>query len=135
MQPAGEPVVDDRVVVGDRGGPVHADVEGLVEGEVVRDGRRDHDPSDLGAVHPQRDGAALADPATGVGELHPHLVSSGGQGFVAARGVHLKSEVVVGVAEPALVEIHRPAAESTALGDEDPFRAAVGDLDFRGDGV
>ena len=41
--------------------------------------------TDLGAVDEERGGAALAQPAAVVGELHPDLVLAGGDGVGAVR--------------------------------------------------
>jgi hypothetical protein len=47
----------------------------------------------------------------------------------------LDAEQVVAIAQPAVLEVQRPAADAAALGDDHPLRAALGHLDLRRHGV
>ena len=86
------------VVVADGCGAVGADVEGLVGGEQHRHCVASTLPcADLGAVEVEGDGAALAEAAAVVGELHPHLVVAGGDVGVAVDVEPLQAEQVVAV--------------------------------------
>jgi hypothetical protein len=82
--------------------------------------------ADLLGVDVEGDGAALADAAAVVGELHPRLVGAGGQLRVGADVGAQDTDEVVGVAEPSLVGVQRPAAEVAALG------AGLGHVDLGG---
>ena len=67
-----------RVVGGDQCALLGADVAGVVGGEDHCGGGVDVSLAGLGAVDVQRDGAALAEAAAVVAELHPHLVVPAG---------------------------------------------------------
>src|SRR4051794_1355548 len=79
VDPSGELVVPGAVVLGDGCSGVAADVEGLVHGEEELVGALDAAPPDGLAVDVEGDGAALADAAAVVGELHPRLMTAGRQ--------------------------------------------------------
>ncbi len=78
---------------------------------------------------------SLADAATVVVELHPHLTGAGFERRVAADEVVLDAEEVVAVRRPALVEVQAPATGDAALDDDRTVGATLGDLDLGGDRV
>ena len=67
------------VVRRDRGSAVLADVTAVISGEDHRKRHGNVPFADLLAVNVQRRPAALAQAAAGIGELHAHLVLTGGQ--------------------------------------------------------
>ena len=87
------------------------------------------------AVDEERDVAALAEAATVVGELHPHLVLPAGIVPVAIDLEPLQAEEVVAVRRLAVRDVEREAAERAALGDDHAFGAAVGHDDLGRDGM
>ena len=84
LDPAVERVAVRPVVGRDRSAGVLADIAAVVGREDVRQRRVDVAFSDLLAVGVERDLAALAQAAAGVGELHPDLMSPAGIGVVAS---------------------------------------------------
>src|SRR5690606_7256693 len=133
VQRAGERVVHDRIVVGHRRRAVAADVERLVEREVVRNGRLDLALGDLLAVDEQATGAAAPDASALVAEVEHHLVPAGRQRLRRGDLLDAQAEVVVGVARLAVRHVERPPAEATALGDDHAVRAAFGHFHLGGD--
>ena len=120
---AGEPAVPRPVVVAHRCRGVAPDVGGLVGREEHRN-RGLHAPVARGlAVHEERHGAALPEPASVVGELHPHLVLARGDGLLAVHLEQLQAEEVVAIGELPVLRVEREAAERPALGEDDPVRA------------
>ena len=115
---ARELVVAGPVLVTDAGAVVAADIGRLVTGEDHRDGCGEATVADLVAVDVERDGRALGETATVIGELRAHLVVAGRQRLVAGDGEALEPEQVVAVLRDPILGVHAPAGERAALGDD-----------------
>src|SRR6185312_6160445 len=130
-----EGVVARPVVVAHRRRVVRADVGRLVAGEDHGHGSLDAAFARLGSVDVQRDRATLREPASVVGELHPHLVRPGREGGAALDLEALQAEQVVAVRRLPGLGVEAPAGERAALGDDDALGAVLGDDDLGRDRV
>jgi hypothetical protein len=106
---SGEGVVAGRIVVADGRAGVAADVGGFIQGVDVGVGSFHPSAGDLVAVHIEGGGAALAEPAAVVGELHAQLMLAGAQGLLGGDGGALQAEEAVVVARAAVLEVQHPA--------------------------
>ena len=86
---AGECIVHREVVIGDRGSTVDADVERLVEGEVVGGGLLDPAFAGDPAISGEPDFRALADAAAVVLEFQGQFLGSRDQRFVRPDAVEV----------------------------------------------
>src|SRR6478736_1036472 len=120
----GEAAALRGVVVTDRRGRVRADVARLIGREDHRDGGLDAALAGLRAVEVEGDGAALAEAAAVVGELHAHLMGAGWDRPTALDGEVLDAEQVVGVLGLAVLDVEAPAGERAALSHDHALGAA-----------
>jgi len=114
---------------------VAADLHRFVHREEERVRAFDPSAASQFAIAVERRGAALAETATVICELHPHLVRAGRQ-LLGRRHVELlEAEEVVVVSEPAPMRVEAPAAKIAAMRRDNTRGAAVRHIDIRGDRV
>ena len=125
----------DVVAEIDRGAGVFAYVEALVEGVADGDGALDASLCELLAVGGEGEGAALAHAAAVIFEVGDEVVLARGEDLRGGDVVLVAIDGVVVEDGLALFEVEGPAAEESALRDDDPFRPGfVGDRNVGRDG-
>src|SRR4029453_13227396 len=106
------------VVRGDRGAAVLADVAAVVGGKDDRQRCADVSLADVLTIDVERRLAALAQTATGVSELHAHLVRARRDRPRRLDHEVLEPAPVVAILELAVLGIKAPAADIRSLGDD-----------------
>src|SRR4030095_13901504 len=108
-----------RIVVRDWGAKLVANVTGLVSGKDKRLRLFDSALPGLLAINIERDRTAFGNTSAVVLELHPHLMFPRRHPGCAFHRVTRQTEEVVTVFRLAVLCVKRPAANQTALRDDD----------------
>ena len=94
----------------------------------------DASAGDLVAVDEESGGAAFAEAASVIGEVHADGGFAGGEGAGSGDLVGDEAEEVVAEGWLAVFEVEAPAAEAAALREDDAVGAALRDVQVCGDG-
>src|SRR5688572_24679689 len=122
-----------RVIRGHERPAFVADIGGLLCGEGQRLSVLYTPAADALPIVIQRNGSALTKTAAVIGELCPYLTSARRQRLLRFRAIALKAEVVVDEVRLAVLGVEAPAAEPSALSDDDAFGNAIANGQFSGD--